>query len=445
MGSVSGSVLFTSCDRPRYIINTDLMRHLLPSLLLATALLSSCSEPASPSAQAQSGSGGANGPARWEAGRDYTVLERVRFMDNTGFQQPAEAFSVLVPQGWKHEGGVVWKSLQECRSEMVGADFSISSPDGAVRFRSLRPHSWTASSDQMMMQGLQMQASQGGCAVGWAMSGEEYLRQVLVPNELAGATVVEVEPNPEAERAIAEQAAAYQASAQRYGGRAEMNPSAVTARVKWNDGTEGLVLVSVRNVLLITPNPYTGEQHQLSMSATTERSWVRFPGARRNEAETFLANLKSSFRTNPAWQQAVDGYFAQLGREQDREHHIRMAAIDQQTRNMTAAHNQRMADIQAQGAANTQRHNARMDAMDANMRSWEGQQASQDRQHTRFVQTIREVETWRGDNGAVELSSGYDQAWSRGDGTYILSNKPGFDPAAVFQDRNWTEMKRADP
>jgi hypothetical protein len=103
-----------------------------------------------------------------------------------------------------------------------------------------------------------------------------------------------------------------------------------------------------------------------------------------------------------------------------------------------------MADIQAQGAANTARHNDRMNAMDNNMRSWEQQQASQDRQHTKYVQTIREVETYRDANGTVELSSGYNQAWSRGDGSYILSNSPNFDPSSVFQDQNWTEMKQVD-
>ncbi|HRP00558.1 MAG TPA: hypothetical protein PLN54_14075, partial [Flavobacteriales bacterium] len=75
------------------------------------------------------------------------------------------------------------------------------------------------------------------------------------------------------------------------------------------------------------------------------------------------------------------------------------------------------------------------------MRSWEQQQAAQDRQHTQFVQTIREVETYRDGTGTVELSSGYEQAWSRGDGTYILSNKPGFDPSSVFQDQNWQQMQ----
>ncbi len=415
-----------------------------PLPLLAVLLFAACTEQGGTAANAQSADN-AKSTQNWKEGTDYTVLERVRFMDNTGFQQPAEAFSALIPKGWKHEGGVIWKSLQECRSEMVGSKVKITSPDGAIVFQGLQPHSWNAASDPMMMQNMQMQAAQGGCAVGGTMSAEEYLRQVFVPNELRDATVAEVKVNREAEQEIAAQASRFQAEAQRYGSQAELVPSAITARVKWNDGTEGIVLLSVRNLINTSQNPYTGGMQQFSMSTASERSWVRFPASRRAEAETFLANLKSSIRTNPAWKDAVEGYFADLNRQQERQHHVTMAAIDQNTRNMTAQHNQRMADIQAQGAANTARHNDRMAAMDNNMRSWEQQQASQDRQHTRFVQTIREVETWQGSNGAVELSSGYDQAWSRGDGTYIMSNKPGFDPAAVFQDQNWTEMRRRDP
>lgn len=86
-----------------------------------------------------------------------------------------------------------------------------------------------------------------------------------------------------------------------------------------------------------------------------------------------------------------------------------------------------------------------MNDMDSRMRSWEAQQGSQDRMHTAFVQTIREVQTWQGGDGRVELSSGYDQAWSRGDGSYIVSNLPSFDPRAALQDQAWQELKRADP
>lgn len=412
--------------------------------MLLSILIASCSDSGSNPLSAQSTSAAKNSTTYVE-GKDYTVLERVRFMDEMGFQQPAEAFSMLIPKGWKHEGGVIWKSLQECRSEIIGSKVRISSPDGAIVFQSLQPHGWNAASDQMMMQSMQMNAANGGCAVNGPMSAEDYLRQVLVPNELRGASVVEVKQNTEAERIIAEQTAQFQATARQFGGHADVRPSAISARLKWSDGTEGIALISINNVISSTPNAYTGQVDQLSTSTAFERSYIRFPAARKDEAEQILANLKSSVRTNPSWKKAVDGYFAELGRQMDRDHHIKMAAIEQDTRNMTAAHNQRMNDISAQGAANTTRHNERMGNMDASMRSWETQQNSNDRQHTSFVQTIREVETYRDANGTVELSSGYDQAWSHGDGTYILSNKPGFDPSAAFQDQNWTEMQRREP
>jgi hypothetical protein len=57
------------------------------------------------------------------------------------------------------------------------------------------------------------------------------------------------------------------------------------------------------------------------------------------------------------------------------------------------------------------------------------------------VQTIREVETWKDPNGTVELSAGYNEAWSRPDGTYILSNDPLFDPNVAFQE-NWDRMQK---
>lgn len=374
-------------------------------------------------------------------GRDYMVLERVRFMDTQGFEQPAEAFSILLPKGWKHQGGVVWKGFNECRGEMISAKWSVSSPDGGITYTVLPNHSWASASDMMMMQNLQMQAQQGGCEVGGPMDAASYLREVMAPRELQGATITGLKENTEVAREMERMAAQTKAAFEQWGGQATLQPSAIIAQLRWNDGTEGLALVSVLNVINVSQNMYTGEYQQLTNSNASERSILRFPADRRDEAERVLASIKSSYRTNPQWKQAVEGYFAQLRQHQDRLHHQRMAAIDAQTAANTRAHNQRMADIQAQGAASTARFNDRMGAMDQQMRSWEQQQSSQDRQHTQFIKAIREVETWNdGSNGRVELSSGYNHAWSRGDGSYILSNSPNFDPSSVFQDQQWKPM-----
>lgn len=380
---------------------------------------------------------------RFTEGKDYVVLERVRFMDTQGFEQPAEAFSILLPKGWTHEGGVAWKGLNECRGEMIVAKWGVRSPDGAISYSVLPNHNWASASDMMMMQSLQMQAQQGGCEVGGPMDAASYLREVMAPRELRGATITEVKENVEVAREMERMAVQQKAAFEQWGGQATLRPSAIIARLKWSDGTEGLALVSVLNVISVSQNMYTGEMQQLTNSNASERSILRFPAARRDEAERVLATIKSSLRTNPAWKQAVEGYFAQLRQQQDRMHHQRMAAIDAQTAANTRAHNQRMADIQAQGAANTARHNERMGAMDQQMRTWEQQQSSQDRMHTQFVKAIREVETYNdGSNGRVELTSGYNHAWSRGDGSYILSNSPNFDPSSVFQDQQWKEMQQ---
>lgn len=411
--------------------------------LAAITMIACTSNPESPmeNGNGTADGGGSEQRSHFVEGKDYTVLERVRFMDDQGFEQPAEAFSILLPKGWKHEGGVVWKGLNECRGEMVSSRWSVSSPDGAIRYSVLPGHTWASASDWMMMQNLQMQAQQGGCEVGGPMDAASYLRDVMAPRELQGATITGLKENTEVAREMERTAAKTKAAFEQWGGQATLQPSAIIAQVKWNDGTEGLALVSVLNVVNVSQNMYTGEYQQLTNSHASERSIVRFPAERRDEAEHVLASIKSSYRTNPQWQEAVNGYFAQLRQHQDRMHHQRMAAIDAQTAANTRAHNQRMADIQAQGAASTARHNERMGAMDQQMRSWEQQQSSQDRQHTQFIKAIREVETWNdGTNGRVELSSGYNHAWSRGDGSYILSNSPNFDPSSVFQDQQWKPM-----
>jgi hypothetical protein len=82
------------------------------------------------------------------------------------------------------------------------------------------------------------------------------------------------------------------------------------------------------------------------------------------------------------------------------------------------------------------------DASNARMRDWERGQASSDASQRRFIQTIREVETWKdGEGNPVELSAGYSHGWSKPDGSYILTNNSLFDPAVELQ-QNWVRMQK---
>lgn len=418
------------------------MKTSISSYVIMSSILVSCSDAGNNAVSAQ----GPSTPGHaFVEGKDYTVLERVRFMDNQGFEQPAEAFSVLLPKGWKHEGGITWKDMNACRGEMVTGRWTAGSPDGAITYTSLPLHTWGSASDPMMQQSMMVGAQNGGCEYGGPMSAEEYLRQVFGPRELHGATVTEVKENSAAQQEMDQRSQRTIDALRQMGGMPEVRNSAITARLKWADGSEGVALCSVSNIFNNVQDAYSGMMQRITTSVAEERSFIRFPGARKDEAERFLANVKSSFRTNPEWKRSIDDFFVRMRGQQDIMHRERLAAIDAQTRANTAAHNQRMANIQQQGAANTAAHDQRMANMDNQMRSWEAQQSSQDSQHKAFVQTIREVQTYQDASGKVELSSGYDQAWSRGDGTYILSNSPGFDPSSVFQDQNWKEMTPANP
>jgi hypothetical protein len=43
------------------------------------------------------------------------------------------------------------------------------------------------------------------------------------------------------------------------------------------------------------------------------------------------------------------------------------------------------------------------------------------------------------------MAAGHDYVWSRGDGSsFVVSNNPNFDAAAVFQDQAWKQMKKVD-
>ncbi|MGB8193360.1 MAG: hypothetical protein WCF67_15625, partial [Chitinophagaceae bacterium] len=46
----------------------------------------------------------------YKEGTDYLVYDRVRILDKKGFTEPQEAYSVLLPKGWQHDGAIEWNT-----------------------------------------------------------------------------------------------------------------------------------------------------------------------------------------------------------------------------------------------------------------------------------------------------------------------------------------------
>lgn len=351
-------------------------------------------------------------------GKDYLVFERVRILDEMGFDRPVEAMSVLAPRGWRTEAGVRWKGPQECRGEMVTWQMTSASPDGAIRFVVLPIRTFVASQNQMTRQALMAASQQGGCAVSPPFDATQYLDGLR--QELGAASVADVREDESLRGVLEKINAQSNATAQQYGNGMKQTGSAVYGTLTWADGSKGLANVGVS--VMETPSvDLYGAPSGFATTAVFHRVYIRYPAEREAEALKFFGTFMSSHRMNPVWQQAKEGFLTRLG---------------------NAEHAGRMERLRLQGEQSAAYAKAQSEASDARMRDWERSQASSDASQSRFIQTIREVETWKDASGSpVELNAGYSHGWSRPDGSIILTNSSLFDPAVELQ-QDWSRMEK---
>jgi hypothetical protein len=256
------------------------------------------------------------------------------------------------------------------------------------------------------------------------------LREVFTREELGNPEIIKVEPNQDVVNQMRQMNEKSMRELQQYGaGNMQFNQTALNAVVKWADNTEGLVVLGVTIIETVVPNVYNGSYDKMFTTLVMNRTVFRYPAKESEQAKNQFSVIMSSFRSNPYWNDAVNNFWREVRQNKNIVHLGRIRQMDDQTRQM--------------GEAAIKKGNERLQQMDNDMRSWEASQASQDRIHTNFIKTIREVENYRDEAGKYEISSSYTNAWSRGDGTsFVMSNNSNFDPAFVFQDQAWKEMKK---
>jgi len=372
----------------------------------------------------------ANKPSRFAEGTDYLVFDRVRIMDRHAFTQPVEAYSILLPKNWQTEGEVFWTAPgQACAG--TNMSFKAQSADGKYSFEMLPYFSWSWNTNQQTMQFSQSLGSTKYCSFGQPLDAEQYLRNVFAP-ELQNPAITEIKPNASVVEEMDKLNEKGRRELMRYGAsQVNFRNTANVAKVKWKDGTEGLLLCGVGNIESAIPNVYNGSVDYSYTSTAAQRVVFKYPAGKAEEAEKMFTVIMGSFRTNPVWKNAMNDYWKSVREQSNRDHIGKIQIMDAQTA--------------AIGKAAIEKGNQRLASMDNQLRNWEAQQSSQDKTHTNFIKAIREVENYRDETGKIELSGGYDHAWSRSDGTsFIMTNSPNFDPSSVFQDQRWKEMKKVD-
>lgn len=341
-------------------------------------------------------------------------LRRFEVMDPSGFDRPVPAASLLAPADWRLEGGVSWGS-PSCSTDLVNMHARLSSPDGRLALEWLPELSWTWMDDPAMVPSLrQAHAAGQGCAVAPPLPAAEVVQQYALPRLRPGARVLDLQRDATASQAAREQIGRLA------GPQATLRAEVVRLRIAHGGVEEWLVatVATMSGPILSLSAMARGETAYTRNHVTIMQSAYVFraPQGGLEAAEPLLGVMVATFRKNPAWGAAVD--------------QVRL--------------NINWTRIQAEGERARIRRDTMAQIGETQLRAWQSRQAAQDRAHIAFVQVIRGVEPMLDPRlGAqVEVPIGYLDVWSNGQGEFILSNDPNFDPRRAERG-TWNTLERA--
>jgi hypothetical protein len=358
-----------------------------------------------------------------QPGGHYYRMKPVHVVDEQGFGQPVEVARLLVPADWRVEGGVQWDGQElGCPFNIIKVRFRAVSPDGMSGLEVFPGMMWQAASDPTMQQIIRQQAAQGmGCGIGPVTGAADYLRQ-MAPSLRPGARALGSEPLPAVTQAKQQQLSAIYGPLMRAGAIRGFRADAASVRIAYSlkgQAMEEWVSSSLLSVGAASANTAALMQGQMNMSAATFTMALDPVFAIKAPAGKFdtklAATILASIRPNPQYEAAVSRFLANMG-------NIAIRGAMDRSRIWTEAGRQISATIS---------------------QSYQAQQAVQDRLAGQFSQTIRGVETYVDPSGKrIELTGGYDNAWVNPRGEYLLSDTPGFNPAAALRE-DWTPLRKA--
>jgi len=353
----------------------------------------------------------------------YLRLKRVEIIDRHGFEKPMPAFSVLIPTDWKFEGEVRYGKGVGNPDDLARLAFRATSPDGKLAVEMFPGWSWTWADDPMMRQAMQnqnaMTAQMGGARaeIGPPMSARDFLTRVAVPRLRPGAKVLGIEPIPDLDQALQAQVKQAQTMAAQAGVQMRLKADQARAHITLGSGKAPAeewitAVVWVRATAMPSMNP--GAQSATYQSSTESMFGLRAPPGELPAHENLFHAVTSTARIDPTWQ----------------------ARLTQVQLNMSAANIQGARDrskIIAESGEATRK---------SIKEGYEARQKSLDRSAERYSDAMRGLQTYHNPTTGedVKLDNSYSHAWVSGNGEYVVSSTPGFNPGQVLQG-NWTELQ----
>lgn len=352
-------------------------------------------------------------------GKDYILLKRFRVTDKQGFSQPLEVSSFLLPADWQVQSNVQWNATSKCLPEMLQASLQAKSPDGNFEIMMLPATQFDWSTDPVYLDAMQRGFNAYSCTILQPMDASGYISQSLAA--AVQATAKNATPIQELQQQM-DAGAAQMTNAARQGGNNAYSHqgSAAEGMLQFNDGMEGLAFCTLMQTI-VTMGGTQGNMAENTQCYVSMRVVIKYQPGNEARARKIMSTFFSSTRINPQWMQGVQSFFAAVTKNAQDENWKRIQIS----------------------------YEAQQEIGNNIIRNWEARNSNTTSSSTndytdQFGQYLRGVDNWTDDNGnKVELTSGYSNAWSKGDGSYILSNNPAFDPNVELKDvQGWNRLKQ---
>lgn len=361
--------------------------------------------------------------AAGEAAPDHLRMRLVKITDAQGFGRPVQAASILLPSDWKVESGVRWTTQLGCPQNMIQMSLKASSPDGRLGFEVFPDFTWVWYDDptaQYYARQAEQSSFAPGCAVLPPFDAPDYLQNAFLPRWRAGSPLVDIGRVAELAEAMALE---YQAlvGGMQSGVQTDFDAALATLETPRDGRTDSeWVLASTIRTTTALPSASSVWMGTLQMTASYRSAAVsqfaaRAPKGELEKNQRLFEAIYRSFRIDPRWDAARLQFWQAIQRIEQKGAQDRLRIMENSRRDIGAI----------------------MDQV------YENRQASLDRTFERQSQALRGVETFVDPSTStrVELSNGYQNAWTNGLGDYLLSDSPAFDPGRDLGG-NWRELRR---
>lgn len=355
-------------------------------------------------------------------GKDYVILKRFRVVDNQGFNQPVEVSSFLLPANWQVNSDVQWNVANKCLPDILQASLQASSPDKAFEITMFPATQFDWSDDPVFLDAMQRGYNLHSCHISEPLDAAGFINQSLASS--VKAQVKSVKPMDEVQQKMDEGAMQMTNTARQAGNNAYSHRGfASEGLLQFDDGKEGIALCTLMQTITTIPGTQGGMSNTYQCYVSM-RIVMKYATGNEAMARKILSTFLSSAKMNPQWSNSVQAIFADIGRKAQIEIGNRIEIARQ---------------AQEEIGKNITRNWERINSNSANSSS----SSSTNGMNTEgFSQYLRGVDSWADESGnKVELSSGYTNAWSKGDGSYLLSNNPAFDPNVAFSE-SWSRLKQ---